>query len=36
LGHIAGFRKGGFGSSLIEIMRHAVDAASEGLRLSGA
>ena len=30
---IAGFRKGGFGSSLIEIMQHAVDAASDGLRL---
>jgi hypothetical protein len=36
LRHIAGFRKGGSGSSVIEIMRHAVDAASDGLRLSGA
>jgi hypothetical protein len=36
LRHIAGFQKGGFGSSLIEIMRRAVDAASDGLRLSGA
>ena len=36
LRHIAGFRKGGFGSSVIEIMRHAVDAASDGLRWSGA
>ena len=30
--HIAGFQKEGSGSSLIEIMRHAVDAASDGLR----
>jgi hypothetical protein len=36
LRHTAGFRKGGSGSSVIEIMRHAVDAASDGLRLSGA
>jgi hypothetical protein len=36
LRHIAGLPKGGSGSSMIEIMRHAVDAASEGLRLSGA
>jgi hypothetical protein len=36
LRHIAGFQKGGSGSSLIEIMRHAVGAASDGLRLSGA
>ena len=36
LRHIAGFRKGGSGSSVIKIMRHAVDAASDGLRLSGA
>ena len=36
LRHIAGFQKGGSGSSVIEIMRHAVDAASDGLRLSGA
>jgi NAD-dependent SIR2 family protein deacetylase len=35
LRHIAGFQKGGSGSSEIEIMRHAVDAASDGLRLSG-
>ena len=33
LRHIAGFRKGGSGSCVIEIMRHAVDAASDGLRL---
>jgi uncharacterized membrane protein len=36
LRHIAGLQKGGSGSSVIEIMRHAVDAASGGLRLSGA
>ena len=36
LRHIAGFRKGGSGSSVNKIMRHAVDAASDGLRLSGA
>ena len=36
LRHIAGLQKGGSGSSVIEIMRHAVDAASDGLRLSGA
>src|ERR1700733_1940324 len=36
LRQIAGFQKGGSGSSMIEIMRHAVDAASDGLRLSGA
>jgi hypothetical protein len=36
LRHIAGLPKGGSGSSVIEIMRHAVDAASDGLRLSGA
>ena len=36
LRQIAGSRKGGSGSSVIEIMRHAVDAASDGLRLSGA
>jgi transposase len=35
LRHVAGFQKGGSGSSVIEIMRHAVDAASDGLRLSG-
>ena len=35
LRQIAGFRKGGSGLSVIEIMRHAVDAASDGLRLSG-
>jgi hypothetical protein len=35
LRHIAGLQKGS-GSSVIEIMRHAVDAASDGLRLSGA
>jgi hypothetical protein len=34
--HIAGFRKGGSGSSVNKIMRYAVDAASDGLRLSGA
>jgi SAM-dependent methyltransferase len=34
LRQIAGSRKGGSGSSVIEIMRHAVDAASDGLRLS--
>jgi hypothetical protein len=36
LRHIAGFQKGGSGSSVIEIMRHVVDAASDGWRLSGA
>jgi hypothetical protein len=36
LRHTAGFRKGGSASSVIEIMRHAVGAASDGLRLSGA
>jgi hypothetical protein len=36
LRHIAGFQKGGSGSSLIEIMRQAVGAASDGLLLSGA
>jgi hypothetical protein len=36
LRHIAGFRKGGSGLSVNKIMRHAVDAASGGLRLSGA
>ena len=36
LRHIAGFQKGGSGSSAVEIMRHAVDAVSDGLRLSGA
>src|ERR1700735_2584682 len=36
LRHIAGLPKGGSGSSVIEIMRHAVDAASDGLLLSGA
>jgi uncharacterized protein (DUF2252 family) len=35
LRHVAGFQKGGSGSSVIEIMRHAVDVASDGLRLSG-
>ena len=35
LRHIAGFQKGGIGSSEIEIMRHAGGAASDGLRLSG-
>src|SRR5271156_4184265 len=34
LRHIAGFQKAGSGSSLIEIMRHGADAASDGLRLS--
>src|SRR5580658_2256115 len=34
LRHVAGFQKGGSGSSAIEIMRHGVDAASDGLRLS--
>src|SRR5271166_2439935 len=32
LRHIAGFQKAGSGSSLIEIMRHGADAASDGLR----
>ena len=36
LRHIAGFRKGGSGSSVVEVMRRAVDAANDGLRLSGA
>ena len=36
LRHIAGLQKGGSGSSVIEIMRHAGGAASDGLRLSGA
>src|SRR5580704_11842147 len=36
LRHIAGFQKGGSGSSVTEIMRHVVDAASDGWRLSGA
>jgi putative transposase len=36
LRHVAGLQKGGSGLSVIEIMRHAVDAASDGLRLSGA
>jgi hypothetical protein len=36
LRHITGLPKGGSGSSVIEIMRYAVDAASDGLRLSGA
>jgi hypothetical protein len=36
LRHIVGLQKGGSGSSVIEIMQHAVDAASDGLRLSGA
>ena len=36
LRHIVGLRKGGSGSSVIEIMRHAGGAASDGLRLSGA
>ena len=35
LRHVACFQKGGSGSSVFEIMRHAVDAASDGLRLSG-
>ena len=35
LRQVACFQKGGSGSSVIEIMRHAVDAASDGLRLSG-
>ena len=35
LRQFACFRKGGSGSSVIEIMRRAVDAASDGLRLSG-
>jgi hypothetical protein len=35
LRHVAGFQKGGSGSSEIEIMRRAVGAASDGLRLSG-
>ena len=36
LRHIGGLQKGGSGSSVIEIMRHAGGAASDGLRLSGA
>ena len=36
LRHIAGLQKGGSGSSVIKIMRHAGGAASDGLRLSGA
>jgi hypothetical protein len=36
LRHIAGLQKGGSGSSVIEIIRHAVGAASDGLRLCGA
>jgi hypothetical protein len=36
LRHVAGLQKGGSGSSVIEIMRHAGGAASDGLRLSGA
>ena len=35
LRHIAGFQKGGSGSSAVEIMRHAVDAANDDLRWSG-
>jgi hypothetical protein len=33
---IAGLQKGGSGSSMIAIMRHGVDGASDGLRWSGA
>jgi hypothetical protein len=33
LRHIAGFQKGGSRSSAVEIMRHAVDAASDDWRL---
>jgi hypothetical protein len=33
LRHIAGFQEGGSGSSAVEIMRHVVDAASNGWRL---
>ena len=33
LRHIAGFQKGGSGSSVIEIMRHAVGAASNGFAI---
>jgi nucleoside-diphosphate-sugar epimerase len=36
LRHVAGLQKGGSGSYVIEIMRHAGGAASDGLRLSGA
>jgi hypothetical protein len=36
LRHIGGLQKGGSGSSVIEIMRHAGGVASDGLRLSGA
>jgi Protein of unknown function (DUF993) len=36
LRQFSGLQKGGSGSPVIEIMRHAVDAASDGLRLSGA
>jgi hypothetical protein len=36
LRQFTGLQKGGSGSPVIEIMRHAVDAASDGLRLSGA
>ena len=36
LRHVAGLQKGGSGSSVIEIMRHAGGAASDDLRLSGA
>jgi hypothetical protein len=35
LRRFACFRKGGSGSSVVEIMRHAVDAASDDLRWSG-
>ena len=35
LRHIGGLQKGGSGSSVIEIMRHAGDAANDDLRWSG-
>jgi transposase len=35
LRQFACFRKGGSGSSVVEIMRHAVDAANDDLRWSG-
>jgi hypothetical protein len=35
LRHMAGFRKGGSGSSVVEIMRHAVDVANDDWRWSG-
>jgi len=35
LRHFVGFREGGSGSLVVEVMRPAVDAASDDLRLSG-